>query len=109
GDRQGGDQRRRAGDGAHRPRSDAAGPQALELPRPPPSRALRPAHRARPTGDARMTGSMTVDTIVRGGQVVTPDGVDDFAIAIAGGKIVALGEESMLPRGDRVLDAAGKI
>ena len=52
---------------------------------------------------------MTVDTIVRGGRVVTPTGVDDLAIAIAGGKIVALGEESRLPRGERVVDVAGKI
>ena len=52
---------------------------------------------------------MTVDTIVRGGRVVTPTGVDDLAIAIAGGKIVALGAEALLPRGDRVIDAEGKI
>ena len=52
---------------------------------------------------------MTVDTIVRGGRVVTPTGVDDLAIAIAGGKIVALGAEGLLPRGDRVIDAEGQI
>jgi dihydropyrimidinase len=52
---------------------------------------------------------MTVDTIVRGGRVVTPTGVDDLAIAIAGGTIVALGAEALLPRGERVIEAAGKI
>jgi predicted amidohydrolase len=53
---------------------------------------------------------MNVETIVRGGRVVTPAGVDDtLAIAIGGGKIVALGDEAVLPRADRVIDASGKI
>ena len=53
---------------------------------------------------------MNVETIVRGGRVVTPAGVDDtLAIAIAGGKIVALGAEALLPKADRVIDAEGKI
>jgi dihydropyrimidinase len=56
-----------------------------------------------------MNRPTTIDTIVRGGRVVTPTGVDDLAIAIAGGKIVALGEESRLPRADRVIEADGKI
>jgi dihydropyrimidinase len=53
---------------------------------------------------------MNVETIVRGGRVVTPAGVDDtLAIAIGGGKILALGPEAVLPRADRVIDATGKI
>src|SRR4051812_17638925 len=59
--------------------------------------------------DRRVAG-MNVETIVRGGRVVTPAGVDDtLAIAIAGGKIVALGPEALLPRADRTIDADGKI
>jgi len=52
---------------------------------------------------------MNVDTIVRGGRVVTPAGVDEVAVAIGGGKIVAIGAEAVLPRADRVIDATGKI
>ena len=52
---------------------------------------------------------MNVDTIVRGGRVVTPAGVDEVAVAIGGGKIMAIGEEATLPRADRVIDATGKI
>src|SRR5262245_7931624 len=59
--------------------------------------------------DRRIEG-MNVETIVRGGRVVTPTGVDDtLAIAIGGGKIVALGPEQLLPRADRTIDAHGKI
>jgi dihydropyrimidinase len=50
-----------------------------------------------------------VDTIVRGGQVVTSSQVYDAAIAISGEKIVALGPESLLPRADRYIDAEGKL
>jgi dihydropyrimidinase len=49
-----------------------------------------------------------VDTIVRGGQVVAPDGVTETAIAIRGGRIAALGPESVLPPADRVIDAHGQ-
>ena len=52
---------------------------------------------------------MNVDTIVRGGRVVTPAGVDEVAVAIGGGKIMAIGAEAVLPRADRVIDATGKI
>ncbi|HJN86061.1 MAG: amidohydrolase family protein [Dehalococcoidia bacterium] len=50
-----------------------------------------------------------VDTIVRGGQVVTSSQVYDAAIAISGEKIVALGPESLLPPADRYIDAEGKL
>jgi dihydropyrimidinase len=52
---------------------------------------------------------MNVDTIVRGGRVVTPAGVDEVAVAIGSGKIMAIGTEAVLPRADRVIDATGKI
>ena len=49
-----------------------------------------------------------VDLIVRGGRVVTPTEVLETAVAVHGGKIVALGAESMLPRAARTVDATGK-
>ena len=50
-----------------------------------------------------------VDVIVRGGRVVTA--TDDFeaAVAITGGRIVAIAPEALLPPADRVIDASGKI
>jgi dihydropyrimidinase len=50
-----------------------------------------------------------VDLLVRGGRVVTA--TDDFeaAVAIKGGRIVAIGPEGVLPPADRVIDATGKI
>jgi dihydropyrimidinase len=50
-----------------------------------------------------------VDTIVRGGQVVTATAVADAAIAIQDGTIVAVGTESLLPPAERVIDATGKF
>ena len=49
-----------------------------------------------------------VDTIVRGGQVVSASGVSDTAIAIRGDRIVALGPDTILPPAERVIDASGK-
>ena len=50
-----------------------------------------------------------VDLLVRGGRVVTA--TDDFeaAVAIKGGRIVAIAPESVLPPADRVIDASGKV
>ena len=50
-----------------------------------------------------------VDTIIRGGQVVTSTQVYDAAIAISGEKIVALGPENLLPPADKYIDAEGKL
>ena len=50
-----------------------------------------------------------VDTIVRGGQVVTSSQVLDAAVAIQGEKIVAVAPEHLLPPADRVIDAEGKF
>ena len=49
-----------------------------------------------------------VDTIVRGGQIVTSSRVYESAIAISGEKIVALGPEDLLPPADTYIDASGK-
>ncbi len=50
-----------------------------------------------------------LDLIVRGGRVVTATDVVEAAVAIQGGRIVAIGPEAMLPPADRVIDAAGKL
>ena len=49
-----------------------------------------------------------VDTILRGGQIVTSSRVYESAIAISGEKIVALGPEDLLPPADTYIDASGK-
>ena len=49
-----------------------------------------------------------IDTIVRGGQVVTASDVFEAAVAITGERIVAIGPEALLPPADRVIDASGK-
>ena len=49
-----------------------------------------------------------VDTIVRGGRIVTSTDVFEAAIAITGDKIAAIGPEALLPPADRVIDAQGK-
>jgi dihydropyrimidinase len=50
-----------------------------------------------------------VDLVVRGGRVVTA--TDDFeaAVAIKGGRIVAIAPDALVPAADRVIDATGKI
>ena len=50
-----------------------------------------------------------VDTIIRGGQVVTSSQAFDASIAISGEKIVALGPEHLLPPADNYIDAEGKL
>ena len=52
--------------------------------------------------------TVRVDTIVRGGQVVSASGVSETAIAIRGDRIVALGPDTILPPAERVIDASGK-
>src|SRR5213080_1389679 len=54
-----------------------------------------------------MAGS--VDTLVHGGQVVTPSGVLDTGIAIDRGRIVALGAPEWLPSARGEIDARGKV
>src|SRR5438552_2889185 len=91
---------RRAG-----PRSASRSARTADSPRAAELGALRALGRAGAEGAAGVPG----ETIGRGGGVVTPMGVHALAIAIAEGTIVALGAEALVPRGDRVIDAAGKI
>ena len=46
----------------------------------------------------------SVDTIVRGGKVVTATEVLDTSVAIQGGRIVALGHDEALPPAERTID-----
>src|SRR5215831_15838943 len=86
-----------------------AGQEALELPRPPPAPALCDVAPASDReGDASVSAPR-VDTIVRGGQVVTASDVFEAAVAIKGDRIAAIGPEAMLAPADRVIDASGKF
>ena len=49
-----------------------------------------------------------VDTVVRGGRIVTASDVFEAAVAIKGDKIAAIGPEELLPPADRVIDAGGR-
>ena len=50
-----------------------------------------------------------VDILIRGGQVVTPEGVGRWDVGIEGERIVAVAAPGTLPDTGRVLDATGKI
>ncbi len=50
-----------------------------------------------------------LDLVIRGGQVVTPQGVGQWDIGIRGEQIVSLAVPGTLPESGRVIDAAGKI
>ncbi|QLC35379.1 amidohydrolase family protein (plasmid) [Halarchaeum sp. CBA1220] len=52
---------------------------------------------------------MTIDTIVRGGTVVTADGTYDADVAIDGETIHAVGEADAFPDAEEVVDASGKL
>jgi dihydropyrimidinase len=49
-----------------------------------------------------------VDVVVHGGLVVTPSSVTPAAIAIEDGRIVAVGNESMMPDAERAIDVKGR-
>src|SRR5260221_14408663 len=49
-----------------------------------------------------------VDTVITGGTVVNENGAVAAAIAIADGRIAAIGERATMPPARKVIDAAGK-
>ena len=51
---------------------------------------------------------MTCDLLIRGGTVVTPNGSSIADIAIADGKILAVGDPSSMPVASREIDASGR-
>jgi dihydropyrimidinase len=50
-----------------------------------------------------------VDLIIKNGKVVLPDCILEAALAIDDGKMVAIGSNSVMPRGERILDVEGKF
>jgi len=52
---------------------------------------------------------MQVDTIVRGGTVVTPTEMVETSVAIDGENIVAVGDEEQLPSAEQTIDATGQL
>jgi 5-methylthioadenosine/S-adenosylhomocysteine deaminase len=71
-------------------------------------------HRAAPTSSASAPAS--VDLLVRGGTVVTMDGarhiIEDGAVAVRGGKIVAVGTRAEVERrfaAREIIDATGRV
>ncbi|MBI4591325.1 MAG: amidohydrolase family protein [Candidatus Rokubacteria bacterium] len=49
------------------------------------------------------------DLVIRGGQVVTPQGVGPWDVAVQGERIVAVAAAGTLPQAGRVIDATGMI
>ncbi|GGN21166.1 dihydropyrimidinase [Halarchaeum nitratireducens] len=52
---------------------------------------------------------VTIDTVIRGGTVVTANGTYDADVAIDGEKIHAVGERDSFPDADDVVDATGRL
>lgn len=52
---------------------------------------------------------MTVDTLLVGGTVVSPDATREASVAINDGQIVAVGDREVLPSGTTTVDATEKI
>jgi len=50
---------------------------------------------------------VSVDLVIRGGKVVTPDAVFPASVAIADGAIVAVGADELMPQARETLDARG--
>lgn len=49
------------------------------------------------------------DLVIRGGQVVTPEGVGQWDLGVRGERIAGVGVSGTLPQSGRVIDATGKI
>jgi dihydroorotase len=49
-----------------------------------------------------------IDILIRGGKVVSPESTVEAAIAIVGERIVAIGDEALMPPAAQVIDASGK-
>jgi dihydropyrimidinase len=52
---------------------------------------------------------MELDTLIKGGTVVTADSMLDTAVGIRNGRIAGLGSESTLPPAEQTVDATGKL
>ena len=52
---------------------------------------------------------MVADLVVKGGRIVTPDGIIEAGIAVEEGKITKIAKEPGLPEADKVIKADGKL
>ena len=52
---------------------------------------------------------MTVDLVIAGGRLVTPDDILETDLAVDGGKIAAIGDARSLPDGEESVDASGLL
>ena len=52
---------------------------------------------------------MTVDLVIAGGKLVTPENVLDADVAVADGEIAAIGDERTFPDAERAVDASGLL
>ena len=52
---------------------------------------------------------MSVDTVIKGGTIVTASEEIDAAVAIDGEQIAAVGRRTELPSAERTIDASGKL
>src|SRR5215831_6367612 len=69
----------------------------------------KPNEQRRPERRAAREGKM-IDLVIRGGQVVTPDGVGLWDVAVEGERIAAVAAPGTLPHEvGRVIDATGKL
>src|SRR4030081_515085 len=50
---------------------------------------------------------ITADLVIRSGLVVSPDSVIEASVAIKGGRIIAVGDDSAMPPATETLDARG--
>lgn len=53
--------------------------------------------------------SLVVDMVIKNGRIATPNGIYRAALAIDGGKIVAISKNTVLPQSDITIDAKGNI
>src|SRR5882672_10076077 len=63
--------------------------------------------RSRDRAKANTEEVMKADLVVKNGSIVTPEATVKGGVAIAAGKIVAIGADDTLPDGKRTIDAAG--
>ena len=50
-----------------------------------------------------------LDLLIRGGEVVTPQGVGKWSVGVQGEKIAFIGTDEHAPQAGRTIDASGKI
>jgi dihydropyrimidinase len=61
------------------------------------------------SGGRASEGNIMLDLIIRGGEVVTPQGVGNWTIGVQGERIVSVGMDDPSLSAGRVIDASGKI